>query len=97
MSGSIMTAPRGVLKNRTMNTRQIPSPITITRSNGEVIVIDPVSEVVRPKRKTKTKRSSRKVIPLTQKVSGQDMESIALQERIEKFVRDNQVKALPYL
>jgi hypothetical protein len=94
---SIMTAPRGVLKNRTMNTRQIPSPITITRSNGEVIVIDPASKVVRPKRKAKTKRSSRKPTPLTHKVSGQDIQAIELQERIDKFVKDNQVKALPYL
>lgn len=94
---SIMTAPRGVLKNRKMNTKQTPSPITITKSNGEVIVIDPASKVVRPKRKTKTKRSSRKVIPLTQRVSEQDIHAIALQERIDKFVRDNQVKALPYL
>ena len=94
---SIMTAPRGVLKNRKMNTQQIPSPITITRSNGEVIVIDPASQVVRPKRKTKTKRSSRKPIPLTQKVSGQDLQAISLQERIDKFVKDNQVKAQPYL
>jgi hypothetical protein len=92
-----MTAPRGVLKNRKMNTKQIPSPITITKSNGEVIVIDPASKVVRPKRKTKTKRSSRKPIPLTQKVSGQDLQAISLQERIDKFVKDNQVKALPYL
>ena len=94
---SIMTAPRRVLRNRTMNTKQTPSPITITRSNGEVIVIDPASKVVRPKRKTKTKRSSRKPIPLTQKVSGQDLQAISLQERIDKFVKDNQVKALPYL
>ena len=94
---SIMTAPRGVLKNRTMNTRQIPSPITITRSNGEVIVIDPSSKVVKPKRKAKAKRSSRKVIPLTHRVSGQDIQAIELQERIDKFVRENQIKALPYL
>jgi hypothetical protein len=94
---SIMTAPRGVLKNRKMNIKQIPSPITITRSSGEVIVIDPASKVVRPKRKTKTKRSSRKPLPLTQGVIGQDENAIALQERIAKFVRDNQVKALPYL
>jgi hypothetical protein len=94
---SIMTAPRGVLKNRTMNTKQIPSPITITRSNGEVIVIDPTNKVARPKRKAKAKRSSRKVIPLTHKVSEQDNHAIALQERIDKFVRENQIKALPYL
>jgi hypothetical protein len=94
---SIMNAPRGVLRNRTMNTRQIPSPITITRSNGEVIVIDPSSKVVKPKRKAKAKRSSRKVIPLTHRVSEQDIQAIELQERIDKFVRDNQVKALPYL
>jgi len=94
---SIMTAPRGVLRNRAMNTRQIPSPITITRSNGEVIVIDPTSKVVKPKRKAKAKRSSRKPTPLTHRVSGQDIQAIELQERIDKFVRDNQVKALPYL
>ena len=94
---SIMTAPRRVLRNRTMNTRQIPSPITITRSNGEVIVIDPSSKVVKPKRKVKAKRSSRKVIPLTHRVSEQDIQAIELQERIDKFVRENQVKALPYL
>jgi len=94
---SIMTAPRGVLRNRTMNTRQIPSPITITRSNGEVIVIDPSSKVVKPKRKVKAKRSSRKVIPLTHRVSEQDIQAIELQERIDKFVRENQIKALPYL
>ena len=95
--GSIMTAPRGVLKNRKLNTAQIPSPITIRRSNGEVIVIDPTSKVVKPKRKVKAKRSSRKVIPLTHKISEQDEHAIALQERIEKFVRENQIKALPYL
>ena len=95
--GSIMTAPRGVLKNRKMNTRQIPSPITIRRSDGSVIVIDPTSKVAKPKRKVKAKRSSRKVIPLTHKVSEQDIHAIALQERIDKFVRENQVKALPYL
>ena len=94
---SIMNAPRGVLRNRTMNTRQIPSPITITRSNGEVIVIDPSSKVAKPKRKVKAKRSSRKVIPLTHKVSEQDIQAIELQERIDKFVRENQIKALPYL
>ncbi len=80
-----------------MNTRQIPSPITITKSNGEVIVIDPTSKVVKPKRKVKVKRSSRKIIPLTQRVSEQDQHAIALQERIDKFVRENQIKALPYL
>lgn len=94
---SIMHAPRGVLRNRTMNTRQIPSPITITRSNGEVIVIDPSSKIVKPKRKVKARRSSRKVIPLTHRVSEQDHHAIALQERIDKFVRENQIKALPYL
>ena len=94
---SIMTAPRGVLKNRKMNTKQIPSPITIRRSDGSVVVIDPTSKVVKPKRKAKAKRSSRKVIPLTHKVSEQDIHAIALQARIDKFVRENQVKALPYL
>jgi hypothetical protein len=94
---SIMLVRSNVKRNRTMNTRQIPSPITIRRSNGEIVVIDPTSKVVKPKRKVKVKRSSRKVIPLTRGVSGQDEHAIALQERIDKFVRENQIKALPYL
>jgi hypothetical protein len=94
---SIMLVRSNVKRNRTMNTRQIPSPITIRRSNGEIVVIDPTSKIVKPKRKAKVKRSSRKVIPLTQRVSEQDQHAIALQERIDKFVRENQIKALPYL
>jgi hypothetical protein len=94
---SIMTAPRGVLKNRKMNTKQPSMPITITRSDGSIVVIDPTSKIVKPKRKAKAKRSTRRVEPLTQRVSEQDQHAIALQERINKFVRDNQVKALPYL
>lgn len=94
---SIMLVRSNVKRNRTMNTRQIPSPITIRRSNGEIVVIDPTSKIVKPKRKVKVKRSSRKVIPLTQRVSEQDQHAIALQERIDKFVRENQIKALPYL
>lgn len=94
---SIMTAPRGVLKNRTMNTRQIPSPITITKSDGSVIVIDPTSKIVKPKRKVKAKRSSRKVIPLTRGVSGQDEHAIKMQERLEEFLKNHQVKPQDYL
>jgi len=94
---SIMTAPRGVLKNRKMNTKQIPSPITITKSDGSVIVIDPTSKIVKPKRKVKAKRSARKVEPLTQRVSEQDHHSIKLQERLEEFLKNHQAKPLDYL
>lgn len=94
---SIMTAPRGVLKNRNMNIKQIPSPITITRSDGSVIVIDPTSKIVKPKRKVKVKRSARKVEPLSQRVSDQDVNAIKLQERLEEFLKNHQAKPLDYL
>jgi len=94
---SIMTAPRGVLKNRKMNTTQPPMPITITKSNGSVVVIDPTSKIVKPKRKVKAKRSARKVEPLTQRVSEQDQHAIKLQERLEEFLKNNQAKPQDYL
>jgi inhibitor of KinA sporulation pathway (predicted exonuclease) len=94
---SIMTAPRKVLRNRTMNTRQIPSPITITKSDGSVIVIDPTSKIVKPKRKVKVKRSARKVEPLSQRVSDQDHHAIKMQERLEEFLKNHQVKPQDYL
>jgi hypothetical protein len=94
---SIMTAPRGVLKNRTMNTKQPSMPITITRSDGSIVVIDPSSKVVKPKRKVKAKRSTRRVEPLTQRVSEQDQHAIKLQERLEEFLKNNQAKPLDYL
>lgn len=94
---SIMTAPRGVLKNRTMNTKQPPMPITITKSDGSVIVIDPTSKIVKPKRKVKVKRSARKVEPLSQRVSDQDHHAIKMQERLEEFLKNHQAKPLDYL
>ena len=94
---SIMTAPRGVLKNRKINTTQPPMPITITRSDGSVVVIDPTSKIVKPKRKVKAKRSTRKVEPLTQRVSEQDQHAIKLQERLEEFLKNNQAKPQDYL
>jgi hypothetical protein len=94
---SIMTAPRGVLKNRKMNTKQPSMPITITRSDGSIVVIDPSSKVVKPKRKVKAKRSTRRVEPLTQRVSEQDQHAIKLQERLEEFLKNNQAKPLDYL
>ena len=89
-----MTAPRGVLKNRKMNIKQPPAPITIKKSDGSVIVINPTSKIVKPK---KVKRSSKKVKPLTQRVSEQDHHAIALQERLEEFLKNNQPKPLDYL
>jgi len=61
-------------------------PVTITKPNGEVIVI----EQVKPKRvkRAKAKRSTRKVTPLTHKVSEQDNLAIQLQERREALMRE---------
>jgi hypothetical protein len=61
-------------------------PVTITKPNGEVIVI----EQVKPKRvkRAKAKRSTRKVTPLTHKVSEQDNLAIQLQERREQLLRE---------
>jgi hypothetical protein len=61
-------------------------PVTITKPNGEVIVI----EQVKPKRvkRAKAKRSTRKVAPLTHKVSEQDTVAIKLQERREALLRE---------
>jgi ubiquinone/menaquinone biosynthesis C-methylase UbiE len=72
-------------------------PITITKSDGSVVVIDPSSKVVKPKRKVKAKRSTRRVEPLTQRVSEQDQHAIKLQERLEEFLKNNQAKPLDYL
>jgi ubiquinone/menaquinone biosynthesis C-methylase UbiE len=80
-----------------MNTTQPPMPITITKSNGSVVVIDPTSKIVKPKRKVKAKRSARKVEPLTQRVSEQDQHAIKLQERLEEFLKNNQAKPQDYL
>lgn len=61
-------------------------PVTITKPNGEVIVI----EQAKPKRvkRAKAKRSTRKVAPLTHKVSEQDTMAIQLQERREALMRE---------
>lgn len=61
-------------------------PVTITKPNGEVVVI----EQTKPKRvkRAKAKRSTRKVTPLTHKVSEQDNLAIQLQERREALMRE---------
>jgi transposase len=68
------------------------SAVTITKPNGEVIVIpaQPV-KVANRKRKRhahKRKRSSKPVQHLTHKVSEQDEVFIALQERREQLLRE---------
>lgn len=68
------------------------SEVTITKPNGEVIVIpaQPI-KVASKKRKRhahKRKRSSKPVQHLTHKVSEQDEVFIALQERREQLLRE---------
>lgn len=66
-------------------------PVTITKPNGEVIVIEQTKpkrvKRAKPKR-AKAKRSTRKVTPLTHKVSEQDNLAIQLQERREALMRE---------
>jgi hypothetical protein len=65
--------------------------VTITKPNGDVIVIPAQATKVATKRKRhahKRKRSGRAVTPLTHKVSEQDDVFIALQERREQLLRD---------
>jgi hypothetical protein len=65
--------------------------VTITKPNGEVIVIPAQATKVATKRKRhahKRKRSSKPVQGLTHKVSEQDDVFIALQERREQLLRD---------
>jgi hypothetical protein len=92
-----MSVRSNVKRDRKMNIKQPPMPITITKSDGSVIVIDPTSKIVKPKRKVKVKRSARKVEPLVQRVSEQDQHAIKLQERLEEFLKNNQAKPQDYL
>jgi hypothetical protein len=67
------------------------SAVTITKPNGEVIVIPAQPAKVATKRKRhahKRRRSSKPVTPLTFKVSEQDEVFIALQERREQLIRE---------
>jgi hypothetical protein len=68
------------------------SEVTITKPNGEVIVIpaQPVKVATRKRKRHahKRKRSSKPVAPLTFKVSEQDEVFIALQERREQLLKE---------
>ena len=68
------------------------SAVTITKPNGEVIVIpaQPVKVATRKRKRHahKRKRSSKPVQGLTYKVSEQDEVFIALQERREQLLKD---------
>lgn len=66
-----------------------PSPVTITKPNGEVIVIQPVKpKRVKRKGKAKARRSSKPVQSLTHKVSEQDIVAINLAERREQLLKE---------
>ena len=62
--------------------------LTITKPNGEVIVIKQEPRKVANRNKRNKKRASRKVRDKVRKVSEQDTKWIELQERREKLMRE---------
>ena len=64
-------------------------PVTITKPNGEVIVIQPAKpKRVKRKGKAKARRSTKPVAPLTRKISEQDKVAIDLAERRERLLKE---------
>jgi hypothetical protein len=89
--GSITTTPRKPRVTRAwVQSKHGVSEVTITKPNGETFVIPAQPAKVRKPRHRKGKphRSTRKVQPLTHKVSEQDFKAIDLQERMDKLMRD---------
>lgn len=94
--GSITTTPHKPRVTRAwVQSKHGVSEVTITKPNGETFTIPATPPKPRKPRarkgkphKPQAKRSSRKVTPLTHKVSEQDYKAIELQERMEKLLRE---------
>ncbi len=92
--GSITTTPHKPRVTRAwVQSKHGVSEVTITKPNGETFTIPATPAKPRKPRKRKgkphqAKRSTRKVTPLTYKVSEQDYKAIELQERMEKLLRE---------
>ena len=88
---SYTTTPRKVRVTRAWaQSRHEVGAVTITKPNGQVIVIPAhaVKVAKRKQSKHKARRSSKQVAPLTRKVSEQDHLAIALEERRQALMRD---------
>ena len=92
--GSITTTPHKPRVTRAwVQSKHGVSEVTITKPNGETFTIPATPAKPRKPRRRKgkphqAKRSTRKVQPLTHKVSEQDFKAIDLQERMQKLMRD---------
>ena len=88
---SYTTTPRKVRVTRAWaQSKHDVGAVTITKPNGEVIVIPAhaVKVAKRKQAKHKARRSSKPVKTLTHKVSEQDHLAISLEERRQALLRD---------
>lgn len=92
--GSITTTPHKPRVTRAwVQSKHGVSEVIITKPNGETFTIPATPAKPRKPRKRKgkphqAKRSTRKVKPLTYKVSEQDTLAISLDERMQKLMRE---------
>jgi hypothetical protein len=93
--GSITTTPRKPRVTRAwVQSKHGVSEVIVTKPNGETFIIPAMPAKPRKPRRRKgkphqtAKRSTRKVQPLTYKVSEQDYKAIELQERMDKLMRE---------
>jgi hypothetical protein len=90
MSAKVITAPakvRASKPNQGSGSVRF-GDLTITKPNGEIIVIKQEPRKVANRNKRNKKRASRKVRDKVRKVSEQDTKWIELQERREKLMRE---------
>lgn len=90
MSAKVITAPAKVRASKPNAGSGSPKfgDLTITKPNGEIIVIKQEPAKVANRNKRNKRKASRKVRDKVRKVSEQDTKWIELQERREKLMRD---------
>ena len=91
MSAKVITAPAKVRASKPNAGSGSPKfgDLTITKPNGEVIVIkQEPRKVANRNKRNKRKKSSRVARGMVRKVSEQDTKWIELQERKEKLMRE---------
>jgi len=90
MSAKVITAPAKVRASKpNAGSGSVRfGDLTITKPNGEVIVIKQEPRKVANRNKRNKRKSSRKVRGMVRKVSEQDTKWIELQERREKLMRE---------
>ena len=90
MSAKVITAPAKVrASKRNQGSGSVRfGDLTITKPNGEIIVIKQEPAKVANRNKRNKRKSSRVARGMARKVSEQDNKWIELQERKEKLMRD---------